>query len=429
MQIEKTSQIQKLKNTFPWVIYYGIATVNFSMSVYLDFCSAVPFSMITNPSFIFLILTTFVFFSVYIQSPPSIIAHTRPINNIIVSKLLSIIAICDVIILSIISHLCITGKYYSILFFASLLVQIGIYSEYLLKLIVPYLPRLPVENYILSISIEMEMDERDSVFYDFHFLFYVFNFLFIFCSSLLVFLSVCPMDAPISSFIFKNLYCLFTYYCLLYIFMSACVIAFYLKINSGSQKCYRLVSKLILKNIGVIIFMAGINLISAVGEVFFNVLSGISIIRSILEDIGSKYFMNIIFYRKVGIAPIVVISTILEKEPDEVVEFIKEVEAMGDYPYISSFSTTHSGRTTARTSLSIITIVLFPLLMTILITSLKIHEFYVHAKLIISLCWAVYCTACIWYIYSESLYYAALLSNIQGSPQGKKWINAYLNTL
>ncbi|KAI5136337.1 uncharacterized protein NESG_01764 [Nematocida ausubeli] len=429
MHVEKASQIQKLKNTCPWVIYYAIATVNFAASVYSDCCSCTPFGILSNPLVIFTIITMFVFFSVYIQSPPSVIAHTRPVSNIILVRFLMLIVLCNAIVLGSIIYMCLAGKYYTMLFFSCLLIQIGIYSEYILKIVSARVSRLPVENYILSISIEMEMDERDMTFYDFHLLFYAANFLFIFFTSVIVFFCVHPVSMTYTSFFIKNLYCLVTYYCGLYTFMSACVVTFYLKINSGSQSFYRLITKLVVKNIGVIVFMAVINPVSAVCEFFVKILSISTMLESLLSDIGNRFFKNIIFYRKIGISSIVAMSTLLEKEPHEVVAFIKEIEGNSDYPYISSFSTTHSGQTTEKLSTSIIFFVLLPLLIATAFTTQYADGFEGYIKMLISLGWVTYATACVWYIYSESLYYAALLSNIQGSPQGKKWINAYLNTL
>ncbi|KAI5192989.1 hypothetical protein NEMIN01_2336 [Nematocida minor] len=431
MKTEKTFSIKKLKHSIPWLLYYSIASVNFFITFYYDSLTIIPFGIINNPCFLLLILFTYITYSIYIQSPPSILAHTRQIHASLIKKLIITVALSDALILGIIARVCTSKQYITTLLIVTIIIQIVIYSEYILKIIIPTLHRTPLDNYISIISHLDTTDMAEFGIFRFYFYFYLFVFAFIVLFIMLFYMCTLPMsNFGYSEFIFKSIFCYWTFYTFMYLLITLCVISFYLNINSGCSiwQSFRIISKIVTGNIGVCIYMAAIKMLCvllAPLEIFCYIESA----RQWLEYAGNKYFGNIVFYKKVGIKSIIAITAVLEVEPHEASEFLKKIETTGNYPYINSFKSVDSGNTTKKTSLCLIITILIPLSLIILFGSLFTNEFRGYLKLVVSLVWASYATSHIGYIYTETMHYAAVLSNVQGNLYGMKWVDAHLNAL
>lgn len=428
---EKLS-IGKLKHTFPWVIYYLAATVNFFFTTYHEIITNVPFGIINNPSLIFPILFLYMVFCMYIQSPPSILIHTKQIHHSLVKKLALTIFFCDLFCLIIIMQTCTTKKYILTLIMGTLLIQIVVYSKYIIKLIIPSLRRTPIENYI-SIYTHLEGTELVKFgFLRFYMYFYIIMFLFIMGFVVSCLLALLPVtNLSFSEFILKILYCYWGFYSFMYIFISVCSISFYLIINSGCnwKESFGIISKICIGNMGVCIYMGILRILSMV-EVFLRLknLLGKSF-RDRIDRIGDRYFRNIIFYNKIGFKGIIVICAILEIEPHQVIDFFRKVEEPGTYPYVNSFSAAKSENTTEKISLFLSIVILIPLSAVILFGRTFTEEFTGYYKIVLTMLLATYAIANVGYIYTETMHYVIVLTNIQGAIKDVSWIDKYLNVI
>lgn len=429
MQTQKTSSIQKLIHTFPWAFYYCLCSLSFFFEVYYEITSTAPFGAMSCPPFICLFLFMFVFFSISVQSPHFIVEQTKQVDNVRLTKLLVTVGTTDIMALCFITYLCITEKYSTLLILVALSTQIIVYTGYIFKALVLYLHRAPIENFTSIASIEVEHEDERLKSAEFQLLYYLCLSIMFALTGLLMFISVFPLNSPFTSMLWKNLYCFITFYCASYTILTACSLDFYLRMNSGNQSFYFAILKMIFKNLGVVVYMAFINLLCVVCKVFFIPFRKTAYIRTVLENMVNRHFSTIAFYDKVGIVPIVIFAAALDKETDQVVDFIRELEVTGDYPYINSFSSICSVNTTKKTSLAIILVVILPLCLILMTTSLFAQEYTRYFKMMLTLLWGSFATSGILYIYSQSMHYAALLTKIQGNIHGNKWIDKHLNSM
>ncbi|KAH9385134.1 uncharacterized protein NEMAJ01_0030 [Nematocida major] len=428
MQKQKALQIQKLKNTLPWLVYYCIASVNFGYDFYCQIVSNIPSTALNDASFVYLQVSIFVCFSIYIQSPPCLLKHMAQASNELVIRVLMAVGVLDLVMLTIILAFYKMDYSSPNLIIIAFLVQMVIYSECILKLVVPKIDRSPVENYIeifsLPSSIEDHMDYPT-----FSTLAFGFIFMLITLSTMLVFAAAFPLNTPYLVFLFKSLYCLVTFYFISYALITMSVLWFYLRTNTGKHRIIFTILKLLAKNIGVVAYMAIIKVACLSLQLIFAPLNISSVGRAMVRTLSQKYFSNLLFYKRLEITPIVILTTALEKEPHEAIEFIENLEITGDYPYINSFRSVNCVKTLKTTTIGVILALILPMYMILSLCSFFIENLEGYNRLLLSFCWASYATGSVWYFYSESLHYSALLSRIQGNPIGNRWVDIHLNSI
>lgn len=432
MKTQENSAIRKLKWTYPWIVYYLIGGADFLYNTYYQILTMVPYGIITNPHFILVLFSMYVIFAISVQCPPSIIIHTRQVHMSLIKKLLATVFFTDVIALVVITQVCTTKKYITTLILATILIQLFIYSKYIMKIVIPGLYRPPIENYI---GIFTHLDRTPILylgFFYFHLYFHLLLFLLV-----IGFVGGCILSSlPISNtsivpFIFKILYCYWGFYSFLYVIISISVISFYLNINSdcGPKESFKIIAKVSMGNIGVSFYMGFIRTLSILkGPLMIKKYMGRYINKKI-DEIGDKYFRNIVLYNKIGIKGIVAASSLLELEPYETVEYLQRIEEPGTYPYMSSFSAADSEKTTGRIACSLNIVVLIPLSVILIFGWLFTEEFAGYYKVVIILMSSIYPVSNIGYVYSEAMHYTVVLSNIQGNMRGYKWIDGYLNVI